>query len=98
MIDMEVGMVKRNGAASAEYRGKDVDTGDLEIIHDLKSNVKLARWLVPILATIFLGFFGLFGWLAKRALVAEIREIVAPLERKIERVEVRVEAMERTRK
>lgn len=99
MINMEVGMTKRtNGAASADYRGKDVDTGDLEVIRDLRSNVKLARWLIPILATIFLGTGGLFAWLAKRALVAEIREIIAPMEKKIERMEVRVEAIEKRKR
>lgn len=98
MINMEVeGMTKRRNAAAElpDYRGKEVDTGELETIRDLRSNMKIAKWLIPVLVTLFLGFFGLFGWLAKRALVAEIREIVAPIERKLTAIETKVNILER---
>jgi hypothetical protein len=98
MINMEVEMARKipsrpqDGAYSAE---KDFSTGDIEVVRGLRYNMTVLKWLIPVVVTVVLGLGGLFAWLAKRALVAEIRDLVAPVERKIDRLEVRVEGIEK---
>lgn len=98
MINMEVEMARKipsrphDGAYSAE---KDFSTGDLDAVRGLRYNMTVLKWLIPVVVTVVLGLGGLFGWLAKRALVAEIREIVAPIERKLTAIETKVGILER---
>lgn len=97
MINMEVEMAKvrnrpQDGAYSAE---KDFSTGDLDVVRGLRYNMTVLKWLIPVVVTFFLGFFGLIGWLAKRALVAEIRDLVAPIDRKLTTIETKVNILER---
>lgn len=99
MFDKEGGMKNStNGETMPGYRWKNVDTGELETIRDLRANMKLAKWLLPIVATLLLGMGGLFAWLAKRALISEIRDVIAPMERKIERMDVRIETIEKRKR
>ena len=82
----------QNKQLGSEYSPKtEVDTQDLEVIKVLRYNATVLKWAVPLALTLLLAMLTGLGWLAKTALMGEIRAVIRPIEQRLDRIEVKQE-------
>ena len=92
------GISKEGDGVMAKDKDKTLESGELDTVKGLRYNVAFLKWLVPLAITLSLGGCAGLGWLAKSALMGEIRGAIqsetTPIRTKIGEVERKMDRMD----
>lgn len=96
-------MTEINGISkdtTMSHEDKSLESGELDTVKGLRYNLAFLKWLIPLAITLSLGGCAGLGWLAKSALMGEIRgaiqsetnpirQEIRSVERKMDRIDER---------